>query len=761
MLFQKHKRLLSVLGFCLLFILISAAIARQTRPVRDGRLDAVNPLARPDLIMHDVGNVTFTLSNYGECGNPNTTVGFTGFEFPINSGNDFLFSAGVWIGANVNGQRYVTTATDGDNGTGELYPVHLGAVPFSNSRTDPDWFVTSKTFDTFNDRYYVQGAKGIDDDGDWNSTTDDLNGDGKPSANWDGGRGLIGFDDDGDGSIDEDGIDGPDSSPEFDANHDGNCNYDPEPHIDEDPAGDMSNDYVDNDFDGLYDADDPDLDGDLVPGSLDDDGDGLYDEDGVARGVQEYFAVLQDNIEQTYVSNPEEDHHPLNILVSQRTYAFPEDYAADFILLDYRIRNVGQLPLNNVYIAMFADPDIGAQGEGGDAASLDDGNFYDPERLMMVQYDDTTDPDGQGPGVFAIRVVKTPVALEDLRVTFANFERVAGGDPNFDSDKYNMITSGSISPPSAQLGDWRMLMSFGDDANNGFEILPGEELPITVAFIGGENIPDVQLNAEWALAMYLNDFQGPSAPDAPEFEIDVYTDMVRIRWLPNAEGSVDAITGEADFEGYVIERSEDNINWQRLVSYDKIDVLEIPFEWSNYNLGMPQDSIPLNDGGFEYYYEDRDLTPGKTYWYAVRAFDTGVVGAGVLTSGRTGNTQAVIMAPTLASLDSSAANSLDKIYVYPNPYRGSHSRERSGVEHPSGRLYDRQLYFANLPSPSIVRIFSLAGDHLQTIQHNSSTTSMHAWDMMTRHGQEIVSGIYYYTVEAQGKFFIDKFVVIK
>jgi hypothetical protein len=107
MLFQKHKRLLSVLGFCLLFILISAAIARQTRPVRDGRLDAVNPLARPDLIMHDVGNVTFTLSNYGECGNPNTTVGFTGFEFPINSGNDFLFSAGVWIGANVNGQRYV------------------------------------------------------------------------------------------------------------------------------------------------------------------------------------------------------------------------------------------------------------------------------------------------------------------------------------------------------------------------------------------------------------------------------------------------------------------------------------------------------------------------------------------------------------------------------------------------------------------------------------------------------------------------------
>jgi hypothetical protein len=237
--------------------------------------------------------------------------------------------------------------------------------------------------------------------------------------------------------------------------------------------------------------------------------------------------------------------------------------------------------------------------------------------------------------------------------------------------------------------------------------------------------------------------------------------MVRIRWAPNAEGAIDAITGEADFEGYTIERSSDNVNWQTLVSYDKEDVIQEPFEWSNYNLGMPEDTIHFGDGEFEYYYEDRDLTPGQTYWYVVRAFDTGVVGAGVLTSGRTGNSQSVIIAPTVESLDSTGTGSLDRIYVYPNPYRGSHSRERSGVERSGSRFYDKQIYFANLPSSSIVRIFSLAGDHLQTIQHNSSTTSLHAWDMMTRHGQEIVSGIYYYTVESEGDFFIDKFVVIK
>jgi hypothetical protein len=737
------------------------ADARQKGPVRNGgRLDEVDPAATTDLIMHDVGNVTFTLSNYGECGNPNAAPSFKGFEFPINSGSDFLFSAGVWIGADVNGQKFVTTATDGDNGTGELYPVHLGSSPFSNAGNDPDWFVTSKSFATFNDRFYVMGAKGTDDDGDWVLATDDLDGDGKPSANWDGGRGLIGFDDDADGDIDEDGIDGPDSAPEFDDNGDGNCNYDPEPHIDEDPAGDMSSDYVDNDFDGLYDLEDPDLDGDCCPGLLDDDGDGLDDEDGVARGTQEYFAVMQDNIEQTYVSSPDGPHNPLNIIVSQRTYAFPEAYAADFILLDYRIRNVGPLPLNNVYIAMFSDPDIGAQGEGGDAASLDDFNYYDPERLMMVQYDDLHDNDGTGPGVFAIRVVKTPSALEDLRLTFANFERTSGGDPEFDIDKYNLMTSGDIAPPTPETGDWRMLMSFGDDAADGFQIRPGEELPITVAFIAGEDTADVGVNAEWALAIYLNDFQGPSAPEAPVFDVDVYSDMVRIRWSPNAEASVDAITGEADFEGYRIERSIDNIHWQTLVSYDRIDVLNPPFEWNNYNLGMPEDSIPLNDGGFQYYYEDRDLTPGKTYWYTVRAFDTGVVGAGVLTSGRTGNTTKVIIAPGETDSDPAASRALSDIYVYPNPYRGSQAREQSGVEHTSGRTYDRQLYFANLPDECVIRIFSLAGDQLATINHNGGPSQV-AWDMMTRHSQEIVSGIYYYTVESKGDFFIDKFVVIK
>ena len=622
--------------------------------------------------MHDIGNVRMALSNWGEGGNPDGVVGYKGFEFPINSGNDFLFSSGTWIGAIVNGVQLVSTTTDGDNGTNEFYPVHVGTVPSSRITRSADWFITSKNFATFSDLDYVQGAKSVDDDGDWteadhrpNPNFNDGRATSRPSDNYDGGRGLIGFDDDGDGFVDEeitDGIDNDgdgkideDTDATGDINNDGNCSYDPERHIDEDPAGDISHDYVDNDFDGLVDMDDSDYDGDAVPGSDDDDGDGLIDEDGVARGVQEYYCVYQDDIEERYVSNPSggELHRPLKLVILQRSYAFPEAYAAEFILMDFRIRSVNPLPLENVFLALFADPDLAAAGEGGDAASADDYNFYDAANVMMIQGDDSTDSDGFGPGYFAMRVVKTPAPLQDLRVSFANFDRLTGGDPELDADKYNLIAGGAIWPPTAALGDKRFLLGFGPDATNGFRLNPGDKLPITLAYITGLTLEDTRRNAEWALRMYLNDFQGPSAPTVPIYELDVYADMVRIRWQPNSESSVDVISQRPDFEGYIIERSTDQIHWETIAAYDRIDRLDtlhtnpLPnfpdsvvvvtdpdrrfFEWQNYNLGMPGDpgrpgivhriwDATANDSVVDYYsLEDWDLIPGHTYYYVVRS----------------------------------------------------------------------------------------------------------------------------------------------
>lgn len=550
-------RLLLVSALCLLCcashgfaIRASSGQPDQRGPVRERTAcDDADPNATQDLFAIGSGTVSMTLSNHGEFGNPDGIPGFHGFEYPLLSGNDFLFSAGIWVGAWVDGTARVTTATDGDNGTNEFWPVHIGTVPTINEEhEDFDWHFSSRSISEFNGVAYVRGEIGIDDDGDW-TLADDLNGNGVPDGNWDGGSGWIGSDDDHDGVADEEIADGQDNDQDgrmdedtdiaSDANHDGNCRHDPEGHVDEDPAGDIAYDYQDNDHDGFVDAADPDFDGDLVPGSLDDDGDGQDDEDAAAFADIEALAVFQDSISMQYVRSPSGLHVPLNIDIVQRVQSWPGYYAAYVLLVEYAVHNRGAVPLEHVYLATFADPDLLAFGESGDAGSMDDYNYFDAERAMAVQGDDPNDWDGDGPGVFAMKLVRAPSPISTLRFTFANFERLSGGDPEFDADKYAMMTSGNISPESGQLGDWRMLFSFGDETADGFLITPGGEIRFAVAFIGAPDIPFLNEIADSFQVAYLTgDF--PQSPLPPESfrKTGTSSGQVSLAWSPPDDASV-------------------------------------------------------------------------------------------------------------------------------------------------------------------------------------------------------------------------------
>jgi len=779
---QMTRGFALLLAFTLMGTLSVEARTRDAGPVRPVKNQPASiDVGKKALMVHDVGNVRMTLSDWGEQGNPDLTPGYYGFEFPAGSENDFLFSAGVWVGAIANGQKLVSTGTDGDNGTNEFAPtMPIEAYPAGYSST-------SKQYSSLAGRDYVMGAKEIDDDGDW-TLANDLDGNRLPSTNWDGGRGTIGRDDDRDGQVDEeyangldednDGLIDEDTDFTGDHNGDGNCNYDPEPGIDEDPAGDISHDFIDNDHDGLVDMDDLDYDGDAVPGSLDDDGDGRFDEDGSARGTQEYYTVYDDR-DKTQVQSADPDGHtPLNVMVLQRTYAWGEAYAGEFILVDLVVRNVGALPLTEVYLGLFADPDVAAKGESGDPASVDDWNFYDQSNLMMIQGDDTTDADGFGPGVFAMKVVRTPAPLDSLNIAFKNFNRLEGGDPTTNVDKYNLISDSPTNnnPPTPALNDWRFLMGFGPKSG-GWLLLPGDELPVTVAFIGGHRIADVQRNAQWAQRIYDNDFQGPASPDQPKFSVIPSPRSVKISWADDAEASIDPITQVRDFEGYQIQRSTDGNNWFTIAQFDLVDQLIYPeFERENLNLGMPYDSLQSDlltlcgwswtdstETHRSYWFEDRSVITGWTYHYVVRAFDQGVPGAGTLITPIGRNYQTVAAGNSdLGNNASAGGNLVNGVYVVPNPYKGSNTQEEGGSYNDAGtKIYPRKLYFYGLPvRQTDVDIYSLSGDHIIHLVHDGHTDQM-VWDMRNLYQQEISSGVYYYIVSVNGQKKIDKFVVLK
>ena len=184
-----------------------------------------------------------------------------------------------------------------------------------------------------------------------------------------------------------------------------------------------------------------------------------------------------------------------------------------------------------------------------------------------------------------------------------------------------------------------------------------------------------------------------------------------------------------------------------------------------------QDSLYLTEEGFIKYYEYElmidSILPTVPYWINVTAFDYGSPQSG-LASLETSRTLMPLVAYPLPSVDYIATNNLE-VYVYPNPYRLDDDYRSQGYEARAelNRSVDRtrRLNFANLPPKCTIRIFSLDGDMLREILHDSDPNDPLAnhdtWDLITRNSQQAVSGLYYWTVEDDsGHTQIGKLVII-
>jgi len=178
-----------------------------------------------------------------------------------------------------------------------------------------------------------------------------------------------------------------------------------------------------------------------------------------------------------------------------------------------------------------------------------------------------------------------------------------------------------------------------------FEV--GDTAMFSFAVIMGENIPDLNRNANMAQIMYDLRYQGFSAPQAPvvsavsEWDSETEDIAVRIVWDDAAESSEDIVTGYADFEGYRLYKSTNGgQSWGNPI-YD-VNQTQVGFEpMAQYDLTLDEDiarygrdvSGPdpmapwMNLGtntGLQHEYLDEDVQIGKEYTYAVTAYDIGI-----------------------------------------------------------------------------------------------------------------------------------------
>ena len=120
-------------------------------------------------------------------------------------------------------------------------------------------------------------------------------------------------------------------------------------------------------------------------------------------------------------------------------------------------------------------------------------------------------------------------------------------------------------------------------------------------------------------------------------------------------------------------------------------------------------------------------------------------------------------------------------FVYPNPYYAGSSWEGAS----SFQEESRKLMFANLPERCVIRVFTVAGDLIDEINHDQSydgtdtrwyrtfgdeeadnnkfSGGEHAWDLLSRDSQIIARGVYLFTVKDidSGELYKGKFLIIK
>jgi hypothetical protein len=100
-------------------------------------------------------------------------------------------------------------------------------------------------------------------------------------------------------------------------------------------------------------------------------------------------------------------------------------------------------------------------------------------------------------------------------------------------------------------------------------------------------------------------------------------------------------------------------------------------------------------------------------------------------------------------------------YVVPNPYTGAASFEpqRYAI---SGRG-ERKVEFRNLPASCTIRIYTVTGELVQTLNHDGNINlGIVVWNLRNSDNLDIAPGLYIYQVDGGSVgTYIGKFAVIK
>ncbi len=106
-----------------------------------------------------------------------------------------------------------------------------------------------------------------------------------------------------------------------------------------------------------------------------------------------------------------------------------------------------------------------------------------------------------------------------------------------------------------------------------------------------------------------------------------------------------------------------------------------------------------------------------------------------------------------------------QVLVVPNPYRvdQDYTYESGGWEGRASSWTEnnRLLKFIHLPRKCTIRVFTLAGDVVTTLEHDDPTKGELTWNILSDSNRALASGVYIFSVESEFGRQVGKFVLIR
>ena len=636
-----------------------------------------------------------------------------GLEYPLGSKNEHLLAGGMWIGAimqTAQGRKKVASTAAANNGSG-----------------------------------YMTETKGhrMQSDTIFRASTNDLN---TATRRF--------FDDDGDGSIDEDEIDG-----------------------------------IDNDGDWIREGDD------VNHNRLPDHGEPHVDEDAGAVSESDIYVVYRDSFPRPRIGNI-----PMGVTIWQKSYAWKTAIKEPILPIEFVITNSGQNILDSVYLGFYVRIMLGQYVTIRYANQPTQTRTYSLGFLpsALTAYATATARNIPPTTPIGITLLGASQPLNTMRITYRFLTGVSTYD---DSAKYNIMSSGVIQhdvATGAVTYNPEQLIAVGPFLN----FRPGNTIKFAIALVGGDRLDagynNLQDNAQKALGLYNASFRPPNFPPSPPLRFTPTKNGVTLNWKwqpgdssANPEETWDENNkyldslppthwrkinpppgktgGGRNFEGYNVWRSDYPIYKENTFNLlERLDVAD------DLNFG--------NQTGIQYTYTDSPLVRGKKYWYAVTSYSIPdyFFSLTTLDNGTTRydtiNTQpyespifenAKIFQPSFTP-----SNKLGEVKVVPNPYRTDrdYTFENGGWEGLGRTWFEdkRQIWFTHLPPRATIRIFTMVGEIVATLEHDDAErigkglpAGQEEWPLLSASYRAIASGIYVFLVESNLGTQTGKFVVIR